>query len=123
MGNYDDYIEKSGIDPYNTVLKKRDTNKLDLKQEGKTTDTSVKPKSTKLKMSYNEQREFEHIDEDIAALEEKIEKLERDIASNATNFVKLNELTKEKEEAESLLSEKMDRWVYLNDLNDKINNG
>lgn len=122
-GNYDDYIEKSGIDPYNTVLKKRDTNKLDLRQEGKPTDTSVKPKSTKLKMSYNEQREFEHIDEDIAALEEKIEKLERDIAANATNFVKLNELTKEKEETERLLSEKMDRWVYLNDLNDKINNG
>ena len=73
-------------------------------------------------MSYNEQREFEHIDEDIAALEEKIEKLEQDITASATDFVKLNQFTKEKEAAELMLAEKMERWVYLNDLNDRINN-
>ena len=58
--------------------------------------------------------------EDIAKLEAKIEKLDQDIMANATNSGKLNELTKEKEEAEALLEEKMDRWVYLNDLAEKI---
>ena len=50
-----------------------------------------------------------------------MQQLEDEIAKNARDFVKLNELTKAKEEAEELLSEKMDRWVYLNDLNDRIN--
>lgn len=125
-GNYDDYIEKSGIDPYNTVLKKSDgkgagRGQDKLQAAATAVGTSVKPKSTKLKMSYNEQREFERIDDEIAALEEKLEKLESDISVNARDFVKLNQLTREKEEAEALLAEKMERWVYLNDLNDRIN--
>lgn len=74
----------------------------------------------KLKFTYKEQKEFDTIDDDIAALEEKIQKLDQDIPKFATNFVKLNELTKEKEEAEALLEEKMDRWVYLNDLAERI---
>ena len=83
-------------------------------------------RTTKLKFSFKEQREYETIDEDIAKLEAKIEKLDADIMANATNSGKLNELTKEKEEAEALLEEKMDRWVYLNDLAERIeaqNNG
>ena len=77
---------------------------------------------TKLKFSYKEQREFETIDDDIAKLEAKIAKLDADIMANATNSVKLNELTKEKNKAEEELEEKMDRWVYLNDLAEKIAN-
>ncbi|MGI6064229.1 ABC-F family ATP-binding cassette domain-containing protein [Blautia sp.] len=83
-------------------------------------------RTTKLKFSFKEQREYETIDEDIAKLESKIEKLDADIMANATNSGKLNELTKEKEEAEALLEEKMERWVYLNDLAERIeaqNNG
>lgn len=53
-------------------------------------------------------------------MEAKIEKLDQDIMANATNSGKLNELTKEKETAEAKLEEKMDRWVYLNDLAEKI---
>lgn len=74
----------------------------------------------KLKFSFKEQREFETIDDEIAELEAKIEKLDQDIMANATNSGKLNELTKEKETAEAKLEEKMDRWVYLNDLAEKI---
>lgn len=74
----------------------------------------------KLKFSYKEQREYETIDEVIASLEEKLEKLDKDIMANATNSGKLNELTQQKEEAEKELEEKMDRWVYLNDLAEKI---
>ena len=67
-----------------------------------------------------EQKEFDTIDEDIAVLEGKIENLEGEISRNATDFVRLNELVKEKEEAEAQLEEKMDRWVYLNDLAERI---
>ena len=74
----------------------------------------------KLKFTFKEQRKYETIDDEIAALEEKIEKLDQDIMANATNSGKLNELTKAKEQAEAELEEKMDRWVYLNDLAEKI---
>lgn len=81
-----------------------------------------KQREKKLKFSYKEQREYETIDEDIAKLEEKIEKLDQEIVKNATNSVKLSELMKEKEETETALEEKMDRWVYLNDLAEQIEN-
>ena len=77
----------------------------------------------KLKFTYKEQREFETIDDDIAALEELLEKLDKDMEANATNSVKLREIMEQKEKAQADLDEKMDRWVYLNDLNERILNG
>ncbi|MBD8938939.1 MAG: ABC transporter ATP-binding protein [Lachnospiraceae bacterium] len=77
-------------------------------------------RKTKLKFSYKEQKEFETIDDDIAQLEDGIAALEAEILENATNPGKLNELMKEKEKAEHALEEKMNRWVYLNDLAEKI---
>ena len=74
----------------------------------------------KLKFSYKEQKEYETIDEDIAKLEQKIENLDREMLANATNSLKLSQLSEEKEAAEQELEEKMDRWVYLNDLAEKI---
>ncbi len=76
--------------------------------------------ATTLKFSFKEQREFETIDGDIAALEEKIFALDTQIAENASNYSRLTELSKEKEDAEAALEEKMERWVYLNDLAEKI---
>ena len=81
-------------------------------------DTRVKEK--KLKFTYKEQKEYETIESDIAALEEKIEELESSMSKFARDFVKLNQITKEKEEAEALLEEKMDRWMYLEELKAKI---
>lgn len=75
---------------------------------------------TKLKFTYKEQREYETIDDDIAVLEEKIEKLNDNMVKNATNSGKLAEIMREKEAAEVQLEEKMDRWVYLNDLAEQI---
>lgn len=74
----------------------------------------------KLKFSYKEQKEYETIEDDIAALEEKIEELEQKILLNSRDFVKLNELTKEKEATEAALEEKMERWEYLEDLAARI---
>ena len=81
-----------------------------------------KQREKKLKFSYKEQREYETIDDDIAKLEETIEKLDREMVKNATNSVKLSELMKEKEETQTALEEKLDRWVYLNDLAEQIEN-
>lgn len=79
-----------------------------------------KDQPVKLKFSYKEQKEYETIDDDIAALEEKIESLDQEMMANATNSAKLSELTAEKEKVEQALEEKMERWVYLNDLAEKI---
>ena len=81
-------------------------------------DTRLKEK--KLKFSYKEQRDYETIETEIAGLEEKIEALEEDMSRFASDFVKLNQIIKEKEEAEALLEEKMDRWMYLEDLKARI---
>ena len=62
-------------------------------------------------------------EEDIAKLEAKSEQLDEEMARNATNSVKLSELIAEKEKTEAELEEKMDRWVYLNDLKERIQNG
>ena len=75
---------------------------------------------TKLKFSFAEQKEYDTIDDDIAALEEKLEMLDADMMKNATNSVKLSEIAAVKEETEKKLEEKMERWVYLNDLAEKI---
>ena len=77
-------------------------------------------KEKKLKFTYKEQKENETIESDIANLEEKIENLENSMSSFARDFVKLNQIVKEKEEAEALLEEKMDRWMYLEDLKARI---
>jgi len=77
----------------------------------------------KLKFTYQEQKDYESIEGEIAALEEKIEKLEAEIPKFARDFIKLNELTKEKEVTEAALEEKMERWMYLEDLAARIEAG
>lgn len=111
-GGYTDYIEakQKREGPKEELKAKKSTGKNDWKQN----------RPTKLKFSYMEQKEFETIDEDIAKLEEKLEKLDVDMMANATNSAKLSELTLEKELAEKQLEEKMERWVYLNDLAERI---
>lgn len=74
----------------------------------------------KLKLTYQEQKDYETIESDIAVLEEKIEKLESEMAAVSTDFVKLNQIMADKEAAERLLEEKMDRWMYLEELAAKI---
>ena len=73
-----------------------------------------------MKFSYTEQKEYESIDGEIASLEEKLEFLERQMEANATNSVKLKELMEEQEKTNALLEEKTERWVYLNELAEKI---
>ena len=81
-----------------------------------------KSRSERLKFTYKEQKEYESIDDDIAALESDIERIDSEMAKCATDYGKLNDLSKEKTEKEKQLEEKMDRWVYLNDLAERIAN-
>ena len=74
----------------------------------------------KLKFSYMEQREYETIDADIAALEAAIKQNEADMSANATNSAKLTELSKKQTELEEALEAKTERWFYLNELAEKI---
>lgn len=74
----------------------------------------------KLKFSYKEQKEYETIDDDIAGLEERISRLDEEMMANATNSAKLSELIAEKADVEACLEEKMERWIYLNDLAEKV---
>ncbi len=74
----------------------------------------------KLKFSFKEQREWDTIEDEIARLEADLEALDGQIAESATNYGKLNQLMTEKAEKEALLEEKMDRWMYLQELAEKI---
>lgn len=74
----------------------------------------------KRKLSFKEQREWETIEADIAALEQSIGDLEQEIGKSATNYTRLNELMKEKSAREVQLEEKMERWMYLNELVEQI---
>ncbi len=74
----------------------------------------------KLRMTYKENLEWKTIESDIEKAETRISELDADILKYASDFVKLNELSKEKEYLENFLTEKMERWEYLSDLNERI---
>ena len=128
-GGYSDYTmkkaERLGLLEEKAVLGngKSPSNLQKSEIDTSTNEKKGKPREKKLKFSFKEQKEFETIEDDIAALEEKIQQLEQDMVKFATDFVKLNQLSKEKEEAEINLGEKMDRWMYLEDLDQRIKAG
>ncbi len=89
------------------------------RNEGK--KTTEKPKGEKkLRFSFKEQREWDTIEDTIAAVEEKIADLDAQIEKSVSNYTKLNELMEEKRIQEQLLEEKMERWMILNDLAERI---
>ena len=74
-----------------------------------------------LKFTFNEQREWETIDDDIGELENKIENKDKEIEKSSTDYSKLEKLISEKEMLEKKLEEKMERWIYLSELEEQIN--
>ena len=121
-GGFSDYYEKKQAE--NGIISDGATQSVKEAVSGDT--TSAKPKKyykereNKLKFTYAEQKEYDTIDDDIASLESKIEELDGEIAGAATQYSRLNELMQEKADVEAQLEHKMDRWVYLNDLAEKI---
>ncbi len=124
-GNYSDFKEaqkERGILAASSAPGKAASNGSSAEENTAASDSKAtwKQRDTKLKFSYKEQKEYETIDADIAALEEKIAALETEITGAATEYSKLTALMTEKEQAEAALEEKMDRWVYLNDLAEQM---
>ena len=74
----------------------------------------------KLKFTYKEQKEFEIIDDEIAALEERLSSLEKEMEDAARDYGRLNQIMQEKDQIQTQLDFKMERWLYLNELQEKI---
>lgn len=108
-GNYSEYME--------SYHPEREEEKVEPVVEKVKTE---KVKTQKLKFTYQEQRDYETIESDVAKLEEKIEAVEKEMERSATDFPKLNKLMEEKELLEARLEEKMERWMYLMELAEKI---
>lgn len=109
-GNYSDYL---------IAYEYRKPDEL-FTEEVKSNTKTVKVKEKKLKFTYQEQKDFDSIDDDIEKLEIHLAHLEDEILAAASNYGKLSELMKEKEETEGCLEERMERWEYLNDLAERI---
>ena len=93
----------------------------DLETDGmKASSEATRRQGRKLKFSYKEQKEWESSEEEISLLEEEIQDLEKKMEGASSNYGKLQELIGEKEQTEAKLEERMDRWMYLNELAEKI---
>ena len=107
-GNYSDYLEK------------RKANEAPAEKAAKKAPSGKPVRQKKLKFSYKEQKEFDTIEDDIADLEQKIADLDTQMAACGSDYVKLQDLTNEQDAAKAALDEKMERWMYLTDLAEKI---
>lgn len=118
-GGYTDYANRKRADqePVDKVERSKGGSGIGSDAKGKNWKAGQKQK---LKFSYQEQKDYETIENDIAALEEKISRCDADMLKYAKDFVKLGELTGEKEAAEKELETKMERWMYLEELAAKI---
>lgn len=134
-GGYTDYFEKALdrgvinadgsragvlVAGQKIIVGGRDSEVVDDSVSAKDKWKAEKKATQKLKFTYAEQKEYESIDDEIAKLEAKQKQLDEDIIKNATNSGKLNDLSKEKAIIDAQLEEKMERWIYLNELAEKI---
>ena len=117
-GGYTDYLESKNRE--NGGIAEKSSSKASAEVSGGKKKATWDKGEKKLKFSYKEQKEFETIDDDIAALEQKIEELDAEMAAHASQYSRLSELTEEKEKVQAELDEKMERWMYLTELNEKI---
>jgi ATP-binding cassette subfamily F protein uup len=117
IGNYSDFSERIEILEAEKELSKT------LVESKPDTAKSRDKKSKPLKFSYNEKREYEEIDKIIENLEKSIEDIDVKISKASSDYTKLQSLMEEKQTLEENLNEKMDRWAYLNELAEKIENG
>ena len=126
-GSYTEYFQEkeegelSNNDriPANSIKNHAEKN-IEIEENDENTGKTAKVKTEKLKFTYQEKKDYETIEQDIEKLENKIAEIDATILKTATDFVRLNELTKEKEKTEALLEEKMERYVYLEELAEKI---
>jgi ATPase components of ABC transporters with duplicated ATPase domains len=111
---------EGGFSDYLTAYEEHIVSKeIEVKIEKKPADTRKK-REVKLKFTFQEQKEYEVIEQLVADLETKIEELESAIIEYSSDYGRLNELMAEKSKAEQELEEKMERWMYLSELAEEI---
>ncbi|EPZ59222.1 aBC superfamily ATP binding cassette transporter, ABC protein [[Clostridium] sordellii ATCC 9714] len=111
-GNYSDYLIFKESQYFDDTVEVK-MPKENVKKE--------KPKNNKkLKFSFNEQREFDSIDDDISLLESKIKDIDDNLDKYSSDFTKLQEMLNEKSKLENELEYKYERWEYLNNLAEEI---
>ena len=108
LGSYSEYWEQSIADTYSNKALDEEVEKVRIRSD------------KKLKFSFKEQREFDSIDAEIAALEQKIDDINLLIQEASTDYIRLQELMNQKNILEKNLEDKMERWIYLNELAEKI---
>ncbi len=119
-GGYTDYEQK--------VTQKAQKVQSDAKQSVSSSDTKDKKEyvnnhTKKLKFTFAEQRDYDNIEAEIAGLESRLEELDVEIDAAASDYSRLNGLLKEKEDVETKLEERMERWMYLEELAARISEG
>lgn len=122
-GGYTDYeltMEEEGL--FTSLTQNVPVKNVEEKKKAQEDWKKQSQSNRKLKFTFQEQKDYETIEGDIAKLEEKIAKVDQDIIKFSRDFGKLNELTKTKEELTRTLEEKMDRWMYLEELAEQIQN-
>jgi len=113
---------EGGYTDYQAAYESRQTTKAEKAVPvRKGTDSRVRER--KLKFTYQEQKDFDEIEGIIHELEDRLQVLDIQIGKEASNYLKLNELTAKKEEVEKLLEEKIKRWMYLEELAEHIEKG
>ena len=122
-GGYTDYANRKAAEGTTESTGAAATSQPKNADEETTSKNWKSGQKRKLKFTYQEQKDYESIEGEMAALEDKIATLEADFSKYASDFVKLNELTQEKEAVEQQLEEKMERWMYLEDLAARIERG
>lgn len=123
-GNYEDYLQREFAGYEETGVNKSNSKaSMVNKSEGasKNGKNTWKVPSQKKKLSYNEQREYDNIEDEIAQIEDKISQIEIQINESGNNYVELTKLTNEKNELDALLETKMERYIELQDLVDSFN--
>lgn len=98
----------------------RDNHQEEEKEEKKETFKKDREKSSKIKFTFNEKREWESIEGDISFLEKRIEEIEEKMILHSTEYSKLEKLMDDKKELEIALEEKMERWVFLSQKSEEI---
>lgn len=90
-----------------------------IKENKKTTKTYNKPKKTIIKMTYQERKEFETIEQVITELENQLAQVEKQLNNPEIEYNLVMDLVNQRDEIETQLLEKMDRWQYLSELDEK----
>lgn len=119
-GGFTDYqaalLQRQLDENSNNSMTERQKDRSGIKNES----DSARRQGRKLKFSYKEQKEWETIEKEISLLEEEIQNLEKEMEGDSSNYGRLQELMEKKEQKEAKLEERMDRWMYLNELAEKI---